>query len=557
MREKKKIIALIFPDSLPILEELEAKYPPRQLPAGAMVTRIAPSPTGFMHIGGLYAALISERFAHQTNGVFYLRIEDTDRKREVAGAADLVCRSLQRYGIKIDEGKIAPNNEVGAYGPYVQSQREKIYRAVIKFLMEQDLAYPCFCTTEELEEIRQQQEAAGVRFGYYGSWAKWRERSSEEVLKLLAENKPYVIRFRSPGNFKQKIAINDELLGKRELPENDQDIVLMKLDGLPTYHLAHVVDDHFMRTTHVLRGDEWLASLPLHLQLFKALAWSAPRYGHIKPIQKIEGTAKRKLSKRKDPEANVEYYQQAGYPEEAILEYLLNLANSDFENWRKANLQANLQDFTLTFKRLKNSNGALFDFDKLNNISKEVIARYSVTEVYEQALLWAKQFDAELAELLVNNREYAEQILKIERTNDEKARKDLARWSDLKEEISYFFDEQFSLTAADLKEKLAGFTVAEINKLTQSLLADYNENDSPQVWFEKIKKIARENNYADNVKDFKKNPENYRGSVADVAKVFRVLLTGRTQTPDLFSIMIVMGKERVKKRLSFCLTNSV
>lgn len=553
MENKEKIIEMIFPTPLPTLEELEAKYPVRNLPEGAMVTRIAPSPTGFMHIGGLYAALISERFAHQTNGVFFLRIEDTDRKREVAGASELICKSLNRYGIKIDEGEISPNNEVGIYGPYKQSNREEIYKSVIKFLLEKDLAYPCFCTTEELEEIHNRQEAEGVRSGYYGTCAKWRDASSQEVLQLLEEKRPYVIRFKSWGDFNKKINIKDELLGKRELPENDQDIVIMKSDGLPTYHLAHVVDDHFMRTTHVIRGDEWLSSLPLHLQLFSSLGWKAPNYGHIKPIQKIEGSSKRKLSKRKDPEANVEYYNQEGYPEEAILEYLLNLANSDFENWRKANTTANLHEFILTFDRLKNSNGALFDFDKLNNISKEVVSRYSSKEVYDYAVKWAKQFNNKLAELLENNHEYSEKIFGVERSGDEKARKDIAKWSEVEKEINYFFDENFSLTKEELIEKLAGFALEDISKIVQSFMAGYNENDLSQEWFDKIKKIARENNYAESVKEFKKNPEIYKGNVADVAKVFRVLLTGRAQTPDLFSIMLVMGKERVFKRLSFCL----
>jgi glutamyl-tRNA synthetase len=548
--ERRLILEKIFPDKLPTLEDLEMKYPARDLAQGAKVTRIAPSPTGFMHIGSLYTAMVSERFAHQTEGVFYLRIEDTDRKREVEGAAELIPKSLKRYGINFDEGLDGSGKELGGYGPYKQSERGDIYRSTVKNLVEKGLAYPCFCTAEELDEMRALQEQQGIRPGYYRQWAKWRDKSSQDVLQAMSEGRPYVIRFKSGGDFNNKIKVHDEILGDRELSENDQDIVIMKSDGLPTYHLAHVVDDHLMKTTDVLRGDEWLSSLPLHLQLFGALEWKPPRYGHIAPIQKMEGNSKRKLSKRKDPEANVNYYGEQGYPETAIVEYLLNLANSNFEDWRKASPNSDAKEFKLTIDKLKKSNGAIFDFNKLRDISREVIARYSAVEAYSNALAWAKNYDPEFGAVLETVPEYSVKVFSVERGGEKKVRKDITKWSEAKQEIGFFFDQFFSVSKDAVREKLPGFDDDSINKMVELFMGNYNSTDSRDAWFDKIKLLARENGYADNAKEYKANPGKYKGNVADVAKIFRVLLTGKEQSPDLFSIMQVMGKERVAKRLS-------
>lgn len=547
---KAKIIEKLFPEELPSISEIEKRYPSRELKEGAMVTRIAPSPTGFMHVGSLYTALISERLAHQSGGVFFLRIEDTDKKREVEGASDLITKSLNYYGIRIDEGEITPGSEIGQYGPYKQSERAKLYKSYVKSLVEKGLAYPCFCSHEELEEMRSMQEVQGVRPGYYKQWAKWRDKSEQEVMQALEEGRPFVIRFKSEGDFNNKIVVNDALKGTREISENDQDVVIMKSDGLPTYHMAHIVDDHLMGTTHVLRGDEWFSSTPLHLQLFEAVKWAPPVYGHISPIQKMEGSSKRKLSKRKDPEANVAYYEEQGYPQDAVIEYLLNLANSSFEDWRMVNPSKNNSEFNLAFNKLSSSSGALFDFNKLNSTSKEVIARYSAEEVFVKSLEWAKRYDLELANMMSNDSEYTKKILNIERGSETKVRKDISKWFDVRKEIEYFFDEKFYLTKEDAIQYLSGISLSDIRKIVELFVQNYNENDSREIWFEKIKEIARQTGYAENGKDFKKNPEKYKGNVADVAKIFRVLLSGRTQTPDLHSIMQVMGKDRVFKRLS-------
>ncbi|NTW14163.1 MAG: glutamate--tRNA ligase [Candidatus Moranbacteria bacterium] len=548
--KKDRIIEKLFPGKLPAPDEISGKYPSRKLEPGAMVTRIAPSPTGYMHIGGLFAALVSERLAHQTGGVFYLRIEDTDRKREVEGAADMILTSLDRYGIRVDEGPRVGGEESGSYGPYRQSDRSVFYKTYVKSLLERDLAYPCFCTPEELEEMRSMQESRSVRPGYYGQWAKWRDRTEDEVLKELSGNRPFVIRFRSDGDIGNKIVVKDEVKGDKELSENDQDIVIMKSDGLPTYHFAHIVDDHLMGTTDVIRGDEWLTSTPLHLQLFEAMGWEPPRYGHLSPIKKLEGSSRRKLSKRKDPEASVSYYDVQGYPEDAIIEYLLNLANSNFEDWRKTNPEKDNREFLLTFERLSGSGGALFDFAKLDDVSKETVSRYSADTVYEKGLEWAKAHDPKLADRMGNNPDYVKRILNIERGGTTKNRKDIGKWSDIGNELEYFFDDTFHPSEEEMTTGLSGILPEDMKSVIKAFMASYDEKDTSEEWFEKIKTIARDNGFAENAKLFKKNPELFRGNVADVARIFRVALTGKTRTPDLYSIIHVMGTERVFERLS-------
>lgn len=531
------------------VEEIEKKYPPRQLSDTQYVTRIAPSPTGFMHIGGIYAALISERFAHQSNGVFILRIEDTDTKREIEGATDLIIRSLKEYGLTVDEGPINEKEEIGAYEPYTQSKRKDIYQAYVKQLLEKGMAYPCFCTEEEIEAMRERQTKAGGRPGYYGLWAKDRNLTEEQVVAKLDAGKPFVIRFKSPGKYVNKIAVEDILRGKRFFPENDLDIVILKSDGLPTYHFAHVVDDHLMGTTHVVRGDEWLSSLPLHVQLFEAMGWKAPKYGHIAPIQKLDEGARRKLSKRKDPEANVAFYGEKGYPKEAVIDYLMNLANSDFEDYKKANPDKTYKDFEFKISKLNNS-GPLLDFVKLEDISKEFIATLSCDELYARLYDWAAKYDKEMQARLDANSGYFKQILDIERSNCDRVRKDYVTFSGIWDEIKYFFDEEFHLTKEDVMKLVPNQSLEDMQAIVKGFVANYDENDDKNEWFAKVKEFALANGYAKNPKEYSKNPEAYKGSVSDVATVLRVLVTGRTNSPDLCSIMKILGKERVLKRLN-------
>lgn len=545
----ESLISRLFPEKLATPEELAKKYPPRQVPSGALVTRVAPSPTGFVHFGGLYASLISERLAHQSQGIFILRIEDTDKKREVAGTADLFAAALRQYQLHCDEGPDEKGLETGSYGPYKQSERADIYKTYIKELIRQGKAYPCFATLEELEELRSRQEAMGERSGYWGHFATWRDKSLEEVFSALDQGLKPVIRFKSPGNFQNKIIINDLLLGRREMPENDQDIVIMKSDGLPTYHFAHAVDDHLMGTTHVIRGNEWFPSLPLHQQLFIALGWQAPAYAHLAPIQKLDEGKKRKLSKRKDPEANLEYYQEAGYPEEAVIEYLLNLANSNFEDWRRENQDLDSQQFPLSLKKLANSNGPLFDLNKLNDISKEIVASFSPDELYRRASTWAEKYDSETKEMLNSNPEYVKKIFAIERVGVLKPRKDLGRWSEIKTEISYFFDNNFSVPADLITTTVAELNGVKAEAIISDFLTSYDPQNNQEQWFEKLKEVGEKHGFASNNKDYKANPEKYHGQIGVVAKLLRVLLTGRTQTPNLCLIMQAMGPERITKRL--------
>lgn len=535
----------IFPNPLPSIDDILNKYKKRNLPEGSKVTRIAPSPTGFMHIGGIYTALICERVAHQSNGVFFLRIEDTDTKREVEGATKLICSSLSNYNIQPDEGIDSNGQEFGDYGPYKQSERKSIYQAFIKYMLEQGKAYPCFATTEELDELRKKQELSGARPGYYSHWAKYRNLSETQILEKLDAGIPFVIRFKSEGNYNNKIVIQDGLKGKINFPENDLDVVIMKSDGLPTYHFAHVIDDTLMGTTHVIRGDEWLSSLPLHIQLFKALGFTPPKYTHISPIQKMDGDSRRKLSKRHDPEADVRYYDSVGYPKDAVIEYLLNLANSNFEDWRRNNPSKSYKDFNLELKKLSPS-GALFDFVKLNNISKEIIAKMSAEELFTNSFEWAKQNDSELYLLMQQNSDYVKSILSIERTGAKNARKDIAKYSDIKEEIKYFFDDRFSISEDTISEIKA---IPSSKEIVKDYIKIFNETDTNQEWFNKMLTLSSKYGFAKNAKEYKLNPSNYKGDVSSVVKIFRILLTGKTQSPDLSEIQKTMGSTRVLNRL--------
>lgn len=541
----EKLINIIFGKNILEVENIFEKYKKRELNDGQKVTRFAPSPTGFIHIGNLYSALVNERVAHKSGGIFFLRIEDTDEKREVDGAIDKVINALKYFDIKYDEGSEG-NKEIGNYAPYQQSQRKDIYKVFIKNLMERGLAYPCFCTEEELDNIIKQQKAQNCqRLGYYGSWAKYRNFPIEEAIKKIESGEKYVIRFKSPGNFNSKIVINDIIRGKREFPENDLDIVIMKKNELPTYHFAHIVDDFLMGTNLVIRGEEWLPSLPLHIQLFQAMKWKAPKYAHISPLLKMEEFNKRKLSKRKDPEANVEYFDQLGYPKESVMEYLINLANSNFEDWRKQNPDKHYNDFPFDIKKM-NTSGALFDFIKLDSISKDVISRMSASYIYKNIIIWSKKYDKELYEILSNNMDKIIEILSIERENTKKSRKDIIKWSDIKYEISYFFE----IDKVDIQKKLYYVDENDLKKITILFLNNYSISDSKENWFEKLKLVARECDYADNIKNYKEQPNKYKGDISDIAKILRIIITGREQSPDLCSIMKILGYREVKNRLS-------
>ena len=541
----KDLANLIFPDAKEI-SYYEEKYPRRNLPEGAMVLRVAPSPTGNVHIGTIYQALISRIASKRTGGVFYVRIEDTDQKREVEGGISQIIKSMNDFEVFPDEGMKTEEEWEGNYGPYKQSMRKEIYQAYAKYLIELGKAYPCFCTPEELDEIREKQTAAKIRPGYYGVWAKYRTLSVEEAAEKIKNGEDYIIRFKSPGREDRKIKHKDVIKGNVEFPENDQDIVIIKADGLPTYHFAHVVDDHLMGTTHVTRGDEWLSSVPLHLQLFQEIGFNAPKYAHTPTLLKNDDGNKRKISKRKDAEAATSYYLEEGIPAQAVKEYLLNIANSSFENWRRANPDKDIEEFDFQLNKMSVS-GALFDMVKLLDVSKIVISRMTAEEVYEKAFTWASKYNEELRKLL-EDKEYALKVFGIERGN-KKPRKDIAKWSDVMENIDYMYDNYFFGKEQSYDYQVINGKEDIKNILKLYIEKYYDENDDKQTWFDKIKELAGELGYAKEVKEFKANPEQYKAHVGDVSTALRVALTARTNTPDMYEIMKVLGKDTVINRL--------
>ncbi|MDO4380656.1 MAG: glutamate--tRNA ligase [Clostridia bacterium] len=550
MDENKALAELLFPNVTQTPDDLEKLFPPRQLKEGARVTRFAPSPTGFLHIGGLFAALISKLNAQMTGGVFMLRIEDTDKKREIEDGVSEIIKGLKAFGVTPDEGVMGFNEEKGDYGPYTQSKRANIYHVVAKSLVEKGLAYPCFCSEEELSALREEQEKEGALIkGYFGKWAKCRNLSFEEQKKLIEEGKPYTLRLRSPGSEDKRITFVDLIKGKIEMPENIQDIVLLKTDSIPTYHFAHAVDDHFMRTTHVTRGDEWISSVPTHIQLFSVCGFKPPKYAHISPIMKEENGSKRKLSKRKDPEAAVTYYAEEGFPKESVLEYLLTLANSNFEDWRRANPDADCSEFPFNLKKMSVS-GALFDLTKLTDVSKNVISKMSAEKLLAYALDWAKNYDEKLYSLLSKDEEYSKKIFSIDR-GTAKPRKDIAKFSEIGTYVSYFFDEEFKTDLSELPENLSKETV---KKVLEAYASTYEQAADNSEWFSHMKELCEPLGFTPNVKEYKKNPDQFLGHVGDVSTVVRVAVTGRKNTPDLFSIMTVLGKERVLERLNAAIT---
>ena len=534
----KELANLIFPNAKPI-SYYEEKYKARDLKEGAVVSRFAPSPTGFVHIGGLYQALVARLITKKTGGVFFLRIEDTDQKREIENGVTDIVNSLKDFDMEPDEGMITDTEEKGEYGPYKQSLRKDIYQSYAKYMIEMGKAYPCFCTPEEVDEIRKKQEDAKIRPGYYGVWAKCRNLTVEEMAEKIKNGENYIIRFKSPGREDRKIKHKDIIKGNVEFPENDQDIVIIKADGLPTYHFAHAIDDHLMKTTHIIRSDEWLSSVPLHIQLFQELGFKPPKYAHISPIMKNDNGNKRKLSKRKDPEAAVSYYKEEGIPAEAVKEYLINIANSSFENWRRANPKMSIEDFDFDLNKMSVS-GALFDMVKLLDIGKTVISKMSAEEVYNESIKWAKGHDEELLKML-EDKEYGLKVLGIERGNS-KPRKDISKWSDVKENIIYMYKKPEEYDFDKISRE-------DAKKVIEEYLKVYNENDDKDTWFNKIKDTAEKCGYAREVKEYKQNPEKWPGHVGDVSTVLRVAITGRRNTPDLYEIMKVLGKDEVISRL--------
>ena len=540
----EELANLIFPDAKDI-SYYEEKYPRRNLPEGAMVTRVGPSPTGNVHIGTIYQALINGTLAHQSQGVFFARIEDTDQKREVEGGIEQIIASLKLFDVSPDEGMSSETESIGAYGPYKQSERKEIYQAYAKYMIAKGKAYPCFATSEELDEMRKKQEAAKVRTGYYGVWAKYRNLSIEEAVEKIKAGEKYIIRFRSPGREDRKIKHKDAIKGNVEFPENDQDVVIIKADGLPTYHFAHVVDDHLMGTTMVIRGDEWLSSVPLHLQLFQEIGFKPPKYAHTATLLKNDNGNKRKISKRKDLEASVEYYLKEGIPSAAVKEYLMNIANYTFENWRRANPEKPMEDFEFQINKM-NVSGALFDMTKLLDVSKGVISKMTAEEVYSKVETWAKEYDESVLPLL-EDKDYALKVFGIERGR-KKPRKDIAKWSDVKENIDYMYDEVFLNQPVDYPYQVINSKEDIVNILSKYIETYYDENDDKDTWFQKIKDLSGELGYAKEVKEYKANPDQYPGHVGDVSTVLRVALTGRTNTPDMYEIMNVLGKDSIKKR---------
>lgn len=531
----------LLPGDYPDLQYYEQLYPSRNLEKGAEVTRLAPSPTGFIHLGNLFVAIANERIAHQSGGVLYLRIEDTDLKRKVDGAVEAVKNALRYFDIKFDEGAEISEGE-NKYGPYYQRQRAEIYRAFVKDLIAKGRAYPCFCTEEELNVLREQQTKDKKITGYYGEYAKCRNLTEEEIYAKLDAGKPFVIRLRSMGNPECKHTFRDQIKGDITVTENDQDVVILKSDGIPTYHFAHAIDDHFMRTTLVIRGEEWLASLPIHIELFDVLGFERPKYGHNCSLMKQDGETRRKLSKRKDPELSLEFYRREGYFARAVKVYMLTLLNSNFEEWYLKNPEAPLESFKFSAAKMSKS-GTLFDLDKLNDISKNELAKLSAEEMYDFLSVWAQEYGSEMQKSYFSDREYLLKVLNLcMGTSGKKRRKDFTTASQAVAFISYFFEEP---------QKKESYRISEEDKMSilRSFLAEYDEADDASVWFNKLKEVAAANGFAADTKAYKASPESYKGSVADVAEVLRIAVTGKANTPDLWTIMQILGGAETRRRI--------
>ncbi len=552
MANFEELANYIFPEINETIADLEKKYPPRNLPEGAEVTRFAPSPTGFLHLGSLFTSLVAHKVAKDTKGVFYLRLEDTDTKREIEGSGEELVRQLSFFDVAPEEGYLG-DKDVGSYGPYRQSEREHIYRVCIKELMLKGRAYPCFCSAEQLEETREIQEMNKEIPGYYGDYAICRNIDPSDALTRIKNGEPYVIRFRSLGNHNNKVTFHDEIRGDISIAENDLDIVIMKSDGLPTYHFAHAVDDHFMRTTTVIRGEEWISSAPIHLELFAALGFKLPRYAHLPVIMKLDNGNKRKLSKRKDPEASVSHFIEGGYPAESLKAYLMSIANSNFEEWTSESKSYNIDDFKFSFSKMS-LDGVLFDQDKLDFFSKEVIASFSAEELYNRLLKWSNQYDAKLHQFLEKYQQISVKALNIER-GGEKARKDFSNYAQVYPIIGFFYQERYEEIVKDgypFNEAIDASVIKEV------LLDFANTNDYSlpnDVWFSTVKELGVRHGFAESNKIFKQNPDQYKGHVGDVAEMIRVALCGAKNSPNLYCVLQILGKEEVNRRINLAVTS--
>ena len=548
MITNKQLADLIFPNITETIDDLEKRYPPRNLPAGAEVTRFAPSPTGFLHTGSLFTSMICRKVSSQTGGVFFIRLEDTDTKREIAGSGEQLLEQLHIFGVDPDEGYLG-NSEKGQYGPYVQSKRASIYCTVIKHLLEEGKAYPCFCSSEDLEALRAEQEKQKLNPGYYGEFAKCRNLTNEEKYERIQNGEKFVIRFRSNGNHENKIKVTDLVRGDFEIAENDQDIVIYKSDGLPTYHFAHAVDDHFMRTTTVIRGEEWVASLPIHVELFNALGWKAPNYAHLPVIMKVDEETgnKRKLSKRKDREAAVSYFIEDGYYPKTLIMYLMTIANSNFEEWILNNHFEGMEDFVFSFSKMNNE-GALFDMGKLNFFARELLVKFNKDEFTDLALAYAKQYNPALYEVISSNRNYFADIINIDR---EKAnpRKDYEKFGNILDIIGFFYEDGYQKELAKGLEFNPKFSKEDLVEALTAIKSDLAINPDEQIWFNNLKEIGAKLNYAVNNKEYKANPELFKGNMGDLAEILRITLTGRKNAPNLCSVMYVLGLEESHRRI--------
>ena len=548
MITNKQLADLIFPNIKETIDDLEKRYPPRDLPDGAEVTRFAPSPTGFLHTGSLFTSMICRKVASQSNGVFYIRLEDTDTKREIAGSGEQLLEQLHIFGVNPDEGYLG-NSEKGKYGPYVQSKRAEIYCVVIKHLLEEGKAYPCFCSSQDLEALRDEQEKQKLNPGYYGEFAKCRNLTNEERYEKIKNGEKFVIRFRSSGNHENKIRVSDLVRGNFEIAENDQDIVIYKSDGLPTYHFAHAVDDHFMRTTTVIRGEEWVASLPIHVELFKALGWQAPRYAHLPVIMKIDEETgnKRKLSKRKDREAAVSYFIEDGYLPKALIMYLMTIANSNFEEWILSNHFEGMDDFVFSFKKMS-LDGALFDMGKLNFFARELLAKMTKNEITNLALEYSEKYNQELYKTIKNNQKYFTEIMNIDR---EKAnpRKDYEKFGNVLEIIGYFYPDGYEKAISKGLEFNEKFSKEDLVEALTAIKNGLQIGEDEQSWFSNLKDIGIKLNYAANNKEYKANPELFKGNIGDLAEILRITLTGRKNAPSLYAVMALLGLEESHRRI--------
>ena len=554
-RKCYELAYLIFPDVDETVDDLEIKYPERNLKADAKVVRIGPSPTGMMHTGTLFQAMVNKKLATQSEGVFYVRVEDTDQKREVEGAVDEIIAGLKHFDLMPDEGVVGKDKEIGHYGPYTQSKRRDIYRICAKHLIEIGRAYPCFCTQEMLQKTHDAQVANKVIPGYYGIYAKCRNISIDESIERVKNGEKFILRFRSNGSHLKKISFIDDARGKIEMADNDEDIVIIKSDGLPTYHFAHICDDHFMRTTHVVRAEEWLPSVPKHLQLFDAMGFKAPHYIHTPTIMIKDGDSKRKLSKRKDKVAAVSYFISAGYPVEGLNDYLMTILNSDFEMWKSKNKDKSYKDFEFKLNKMSSA-GSLLDIPKLNDLSKEAIAKMNSEEVLRNVLEWSKEYNKEFYDLLNKDLDYAKKVFGLERDNATKIRKDIYKWEDVEPTFRYFFKDNYlnelkeqGYLIKTLPEEKNTLTLDVIKKSLEAYKEAYNENDTKDEWFDRMKDVAQKLGFCINMKEYKANPENYIGSIADFSSIVRMAVTNRKNTPDIYSIMQLLGKDTTIARM--------